>query len=633
MSAPPRRPGAPELASSALGANGVLRLVTCGAVDDGKSTLLGRLFADAGAVLEDHLASLKKRSEGRRIDHGELDYSLLFDGLESEREQAITIDVAYRYFMTARRKFIVADSPGHETHTRNMATAASNADVAIVLVDVRRGPSAQTFRHLQIAALVGVKAVIIAVNKMDMVAYAPERFRAITSEIEAACQSLRLSVFASIPVSAVCGDNIVVRANAMPWYAGATLIEAIETVDVAQDRVAAPLRFPIQMVMRPHDDLGGRGYSGVVASGRVEAGQDVLIAHWGVRARVVRIVSPDGDLTHASAGDAVTLVLEGDHDLSRGDVLADPGAPPLVATGFEADLVCLDEAGAPPGKRFELRVGPKAVSVTLENVIARIDHGGALGSGSQLGGLALNDIARCRFVLSRPIALDLFDDDPTTGGFLLVERNDGDTIAAGMIRSIVATNVRPHAATMRRVDRQALMGHRACVLWLTGLSGSGKSTIADCVERRLYELGAHTFILDGDNLRSGLNKDLGFSTVDRVENIRRTSEVARLFTDAGLIVICALISPFRADRAIARDILGDSNFLEIFVDAPLEVCAGRDPKGLYRRAIAGEIAEFTGVSSPYEPPLAPDLHLATDVASAEDCADLIVAELRRRGIA
>jgi bifunctional enzyme CysN/CysC len=596
---------------------GVLRLTTCGAVDDGKSTLLGRLLLDSHAVFEDHLLSLPRGADG------EPDAALLFDGLDAEREQGITIDVAYRYFETAQRKFVIADAPGHEAHTRNMATAASNADVAIIVVDVVKGPSAQTFRHIRIAGLVGVKAAIIAINKMDAAGFDDAAFEAAAAPVRAACAAAGLKVAAALLVSAKTGANIVTPRSA----SAVTLLGVLETLDVRNAISEAPFRMPVQMVVKPQPGLEARGYAGTIAAGAIAMGDFVRIAHWGQNARVTRIITADGDLTQALAGQPVTLCLDGEYDIARGDLLACPQRPPIMSSRIEADLIGLGDQGAAHGRSYELRCGARAIGAQIVSLSARETFGAAAGAD-----LAQNEIAHAKLTLSRPIALDPFLMCRDTGGLLLVDRYSGETVAAGMVTSITPTNVQARRSAITAADRTALMGHRPAVVWFTGLSGAGKSTIAELVEQLLHARGVHTFALDGDNLRSGLTKDLGFSAADRLENIRRASEAARLFVEAGLIVTCAFISPFRMDRALARDLIGPERFLEIFVDAPLETCIARDPKGLYVRALKGEIKEFSGVSSPYEPPLSPDLHLPAGLMNPADCAQAVIALLRTRGL-
>jgi bifunctional enzyme CysN/CysC len=619
------------LQRAALGENGVLRLTTCGAVDDGKSTLMGRLLADAGAIFEDHLAALVSSSQRKTPDAKTLDYSLLFDGLEAEREQGITIDVAYRYFTTPKRKFIIADAPGHEDHTRNMATAASNADLAVALVDAIKGPTPQTLRHLRIAALVGVRHVIVAVNKMDLVGYDQGRFDGLARIVLEACQALGFRSVQAIPISATLGDNVVARSAPMAWWAGPTLLKSLEEIDTDSAEAARDFRLPVQMVTRLAD--GTRGYAGRIASGRVAPGDSVVIPHWGQAARVARLASMDGDLKQAQAGDSVVLTLDAEFDIARGDMLCGSAKAPFVADRFTARLICLSETGVLPGRRYLLKSGGKTLIASIGEILERVSFGPSEET-SAADELALNAIATCTIACAQPLTFDRFEDNRTTGAFILIDRAQADTVAAGMILDPPEEGryVRPQAMGVNRTARAALNGHKPAILWFTGLSGAGKSTIADLVEQRLHALGVHTYGLDGDNLRLGLMSDLGFSRADRVENIRRAGEVARLFVDAGLIVTCAFISPYAAERNAVRDLVGPDEFIEIFVDAPLATCRSRDPKGLYRRVAAGEIKGFTGVDSPYEAPAAPELHFDTTAESAAGLADRVVRYLRERGI-
>ena len=624
--APPTDGGA--AAPGLLGSLGVLRLTTCGAVDDGKSTLVGRLLADAGMLFDDQLAALKRASEARH-GPGVIDYALLFDGLDIEREQSITIDVAYRFFMTRRRKFIIADAPGHEAHTRNMATAASHADLAIIVVDATRGPTPQTLRHLRIAGLVGVSEAIIAVSKMDAAGFSADRFSALSQDLSLACAEAGLRVRAAVPVAAVEGHNVVHRSAAMPWYGGPTLLEALETADPGRSLIDGPFRMPVQLVIRGGRDRPWRGYAGTVASGRIAVGSEVLIAHYGRTAKVVRIITADGDLDTAQAGQALTLELEGDHDISRGDLLAGADAAPAVTSRFEADVIGFSPEGLSAGRRVEVRMAARTVAGALTAIGPGLDFGDGAGREGVLG---LNGVARCTVELSRPIALDRFADNRTTGSFLLVDRHTAETLAAGMVAVVTDTNVRQENSTINRASRRSLKGHGAAALWFTGLPGAGKSTIADLVQQSLQDRGAHAYALDGDNLRSGLNKDLGFTMEARAENVRRAAEVARLFVDAGLIVTCALVSPYRMERETIRDLFAEGEFFEVFVDAPLAVCMERDPKGLYRRAQAGAMKDLTGLQSPYEVPQSPDLHLRTADETSQRSAARVIAFLQDRGI-
>lgn len=612
-------------AATALGQNGVLRFTTCGAVDDGKSTLLGRLLLDANAVFHDQLAALIKASKSHHPGADDVDPSLLFDGLAVEREQSITVDVAYRYFMTSKRKFIVADAPGHEAHTRNMATAASNADVAVLVVDATRGPSEQTRRHARIAALVGVQAAIIAINKMDAVGFDSSVFEARSEEVRAICAEVGLTVACAIPVAARDGANVVGRYLEMAWWTGPTLLEALESVDLGARQKTTPFRFSVQSVAKPQAALGGRGYLGTVSSGEVAVGDDILIVHWGTVARVRRIVTANGDLDRASAGAAITLVLDGEFDIARGDLLSSVTQSATMTSRFTAELVCFAPQGLEVGARYEFRCAAKSATATIVALSSR--NGDAEGNR-----LDMNAVERCVIELTRPVALDRFTDSRDTGAFLLVDRFGGDTMAAGVVRDVTESLLRSSSTKVTQADRVRLSGHRPTAIWFTGLPSAGKTTIANLVEQRLNALGVNTYGLDGDALRTGLMKDLGFSREDRKENIRRAAEVARLFVDAGLVLTCAFVSPLESDRDLARDLIGADAFIEVFVNASVEACIARDVKGFYKRALSGEIADFTGVSSQYEPPRSADLTLDTVALKPDALADQVIALLRRRGV-
>ena len=607
----------------------LLRFLTCGSVDDGKSTLIGRLLNDAGRVFDDHRQALERDSRRHGTTGDEPDLALLLDGLQAEREQGITIDVAWRYFSTARRRFIVADAPGHEQYTRNMAVAASNVDVAVVLVDARRGVVRQTRRHSFIAALLGVRHIVLAVNKMDLVGFDRDVFRRIQVEYGEMAERLGLQQVTGIPLSARRGDNVAQRSDRLDWFDGPTLLEHLETVEVGEIGLK-PFRFPVQMVQRPSADF--RGYAGIVASGAIRPGEPVVVARSGVDSRIARIVTADGDLDEAVAGQAVTLVLEGEVDVSRGDLLCPPSARPDVADQFTARLIWFDEAPLLPGREYLLRTEVDEVPASITDLKHRLNVETFAEEAART--LAINEIGRANLWTRRPLAFDAYADNRSTGGFLLIDRATGATAGAGMIVHPLrrATNVHWQAIEVDAAARARLKGQSPAVVWFTGLSGSGKSTIANLLEKKLHAQGRHTVLLDGDNLRHGLNKDLGFTEADRVENIRRVAEVARLMADAGLIVLTAFISPFAAERRMARELMGDVRFIEVFVDTPLEECIRRDPKGLYARALAGEIANFTGVGSPYEAPETPDVHLLTSGRSPEELADAIEARLRREGL-
>jgi bifunctional enzyme CysN/CysC len=608
----------------------LLRFITCGSVDDGKSTLIGRLLYDAQSVLDDQLAALEADSKRVGTQGGELDLALLLDGLAAEREQGITIDVAYRYFSTDRRKFIIADTPGHEQYTRNMVTGASNADAAVILVDARKGVLTQTRRHSHVVSLLGIRHVVFAVNKMDLVGYDETAYRA----IEASCRSLarRLDIAdpVCIPVSALRGDNVLNAGEEMPWYAGPTLLRRLEDVEVDEDRMrAAPFRFPVQWVNRP--DLDFRGFAGTVAGGAVRPGDRVLVLPGGRSSTVARIVSYAGDLELAVAGQAVTLVLADELDVSRGDVIAHADAPPRVNDALQATIVWMAEQPLLRGRDYLMRIGSRTVGATAAPLKHKLDVETLEHVPARQ--LELNEIGVCDLELDERVAWDAYADNRDTGGFILIDRITNGTVGAGMVSFALrrSDNVHWQALDVDRRARAAAMGQRPCLVWFTGLSGAGKSAIANVVERELHRDGRHTYLLDGDNVRHGLNKDLGFTAADRVENIRRVAEVGRLMVDAGLIVLASFISPFRAERRMARELLGEA-FIEVFVDTPLPVAEARDPKQLYAKARRGEIKNFTGISSPYEPPEHPDIHIDTTALTAEEAADIVLEELRRRHV-
>jgi bifunctional enzyme CysN/CysC len=614
-------------AESAVGApsteKSLLRFLTCGSVDDGKSTLIGRLLLDSRLILDDQLAAIA-RDSGRYGTLGEEpDLALLVDGLEAEREQGITIDVAYRTFATPRRGFIVADTPGHEQYTRNMATGASTADVAVVLVDARKGLLTQTRRHSYICSLLGIRSVVLAINKIDLVDWSQDVFRGIVAEYLSFIAPLDLSQVVPIPISARYGDNVVARSQRTPWYDGPSLLEHLETVEVIKTSAGLPLRFPVQWVNRPNPDF--RGYAGTLASGRVAVGDDVVVASSGKTSRIERIVTFDGDRDSASAGDAVTLTLKDEVDIARGDVLVQPRQRPDVADQFAAHLLWMNEEPLLPGRSYLLRIGTKTLPAQVTTLKHKIDvHTLEQRPGRTLG---LNEIGFCNLSTAIPVAFDAYADNRRTGAFILIDRFTNATSGAGMIAFALrrATNIHRHSHLVDKAARSALMQQTPCVLWFTGLSGSGKSTIANLVEQALHRRGIHTMTLDGDNIRHGVNRDLGFTEADRVENIRRVGETAKLFVEAGLVVLSSFISPFHAERDMVRDLLGPGEFAEIFVDVPLEECIRRDPKGLYAKALAGGIRNFTGIDSPYEPPQSPDIHIAGVEETPESAAARIVA--------
>ncbi|HEX4197692.1 MAG TPA: sulfate adenylyltransferase subunit CysN [Caulobacteraceae bacterium] len=608
---------------------GLLRFLTCGSVDDGKSTLIGRLLYDSKLIMEDQLAALERDSDRFGTTGEDLDLALLVDGLEAERQQGITIDVAYRFFTTARRSFIVADTPGHEQYTRNMATGASNADLAVILIDARKGVLTQTRRHSYICSLLGVRHVVLAVNKIDLVDFDQGVFDRIVADYLAFAEDLNFASITPIPMSARRGDNVTAPSSKTPWYAGQTLIEHLETIDVESDTAQKPFRFPVQWVNRPNLDF--RGFSGTVASGRVRPGDPVTVAASGRQTKVARIVTYDGDLPEAGPGDAVTLTLVDEVDIARGDLLSAPTARPEVADQFAAHLIWMGDEPLFPGRPYLMRIGTRYVPVKVTALKHKLD----VDTREHLAArtLALNEIGVCNLSSTEPVAFDAYADNRETGAFILIDRYSNATVGAGMIDFGLrrAANIHRQDVLVGRADHERLNGHKPAVLWFTGLSGSGKSTIANLVERELYERGARTFLLDGDNVRHGLNRDLGFSDAERVENIRRVGEVAKLFVEAGTIVLCSFISPFRAERRMVRELFAEGEFIEIFVDTPLEDCIARDPKGLYVKAKAGQIANFTGVSSPYEAPEDAELVIPTHGRDPADGARTIIDELVKRG--
>jgi bifunctional enzyme CysN/CysC len=603
----------------------LLRFITCGSVDDGKSTLIGRLLYEAKMILDDQLTQLAADSKRIGTRGGELDFALLVDGLAAEREQGITIDVAYRFFSTERRKFIVADTPGHEQYTRNMVTGASTADLAVILIDARKGVLTQTRRHSFLVQLLGIKRVVLAINKMDLVAYERERFEQIDAEYRAFAARLRLTDITAIPLSAVYGDNVTAASGAMPWYSGPTLMQHLETVEVDAALAGQPFRLPVQWVNRPNADF--RGFAGQIASGRIAKGARVRALPSGRESQVARIVAAGGDLEAAVAGQSVTLTLTSEIDVSRGDVLAKADAPPEVASQFEATIVWMHDEPMLQGRAYLMKAGTRTVSATITPLKHKIN----VNTLEQVAAerLELNDIGVCELELDRAIAFDPYTENRTLGGFILIDRLSNNTVGAGLINFALrrAHNVHWQALDVDKQLRSRQKGQQACVLWLTGLSGAGKSTIANLVEKQLAASGRHTYLLDGDNVRHGLNKDLGFTAQDRVENIRRVAEVSKLMVDAGLIVLVSFISPFRSERRMARELFAPGEFLEVFVDTPLAEAERRDVKGLYKKARRGELRNFTGIDSPYEAPEEPEIRIDTTTLTPEAAAERIIAHL------
>jgi bifunctional enzyme CysN/CysC len=607
----------------------LLRVLACGSVDDGKSTLIGRLLFECGTIPDDVMMALERDSKRFGTVDGGTDYALLVDGLAAERDQGITIDVAYRFFETPRRRFILADAPGHEQYTRNMVTGASASDVAVLLVDARKGLLVQTRRHAAIASLLGIRQIVLAVNKMDLVGYDQHVFDAIVTDFYGLLSKLGSLAVTAIPVCARDGDNVTAPSTRMPWYSGTTLLTALEGAEPTSHVAERAFRLPVQLVMRP--DHTFRGYAGTIASGTIRPGTPVVNAMSGVEANVARIVTMDGDMAEAAAGQAVTLVLDREIDVSRGDVLA-VAPPPAQADQITAWVVWMDDTPLFRGRAYMVMLGTRTVIGTITEVTSRLDIDTL--TEVPVRELALNEVGRVTISLAQRLPCEPYTVSRDLGGFILIDRLTRNTVGAGLVTDLRtgATNIHWHRLDVDKSARASLKAQKAAVLWFTGLSGAGKSTIANLVEKRLHAQGHHTMVLDGDNVRHGLNQDLGFSEADRVENIRRVAEVSKLFVDAGLIVLVSFISPYRAERLLARDCVEQGEFLEIFVDTPVEECRRRDPKGLYRRADAGQIRNFTGVDAPYEEPLDPEIRLRTLSASPEMLAEHVVDELRERGI-
>jgi bifunctional enzyme CysN/CysC len=607
-----------------------LRFMTCGSVDDGKSTLIGRLLHDSQLIFEDQLAELIKESGRRGGSNGDIDFALLLDGLQAEREQGITIDVAYRFFATPRRSFMVADSPGHEQFTRNMATAASNTDLAVILIDARKGALVQTRRHTLICSLLGIRHIIVAINKIDLIEFCQDRFDRIADDYLSFCRRLEFSSITPIPISARFGDNIITRSRNTPWYRGRPLLQHLETIQVQADAAGAPFRFPVQLVSRPNQDF--RGYAGTVASGLIRKGDPVVVASSGLSSRVNEIVTYDGPIDEAQKGSAVILTLNDEVDVARGDILVAPDSRPEVSEQFAATVLWMDQAPLFPGRSYLIRTGTRTTSASFTAIKYKIN----VNTGEHLAAasLALNEIGFCNVSCATAVAFDSYSENRNTGSFIVIDRFTNRTVGAGMIAFALrrGSNIHRQPLLVGKADRAALKRQNPVVVWFTGLSGAGKSTIANIVEQNLNLAGYHTMMLDGDNVRHGLNRDLGFTEADRVENIRRVGEVAKLILESGLIVLCSFISPYRAEREMVRRLVADGEFIEVFVDTPLQDCIERDPKGLYAKVKAGKIKNFTGVDAPYEVPDQPEIQLQTRDRPAEELANIVVSALRERKI-
>ncbi len=604
----------------------LLRFITCGSVDDGKSTLIGRLLYDSKMIFEDQLAALEADSKRVGTQGQNIDFALLVDGLAAEREQGITIDVAYRFFATEKRKFIVADTPGHEQYTRNMVTGASTADLAIILIDARKGVLTQTRRHSYLAHLLGIRNLVLAVNKMDLIGYDQAKYEAIVADYAAFADSIGIAAFTAMPISGFVGDNITTHSPNTPWYAGPTLIAHLESVEL--DVIAnqhRPFRMPVQWVNRPNLDF--RGFSGLISSGRVAPGDAVRVLPGGKTSRITRIVTMEGDLEEAVAGQSVTLCLADEIDCSRGNVLARADAPPEVADQFEAVIVWMSDEEMLPGRSYWLKLATQTVTANVQAPKYQVNVNTMEHLAAKT--LTLNAIGMANISTDRPLVFEPYATDHTLGGFILIDKISNATVAAGLLQFSLrrAQNVHWQTLDISRETHANLKNQKPALLWFTGLSGAGKSTIANLVEKKLVRMNRHTFLLDGDNVRHGLNKDLGFTDADRVENIRRVGEMAKLMTDAGLIVITAFISPFQAERKMVRDMIAQGEFFEIHIDTPLAEAERRDVKGLYKKARAGQLAHFTGIDSPYEAPLNPDIYINTTKLTPEQAADLIIEQL------
>ena len=608
----------------------LLRFITCGSVDDGKSTLIGRLLYESKMIFEDQLTALEQDSKKVGTQGENIDFALLVDGLAAEREQGITIDVAYRFFATEHRKFIVADTPGHEQYTRNMATGASTADLAVLLIDARQGVLTQTKRHAFIASQLGVRHIVLAVNKMDLVDYSEKVFNEIVDDFKTFADQLDIPNLHAIPVSALAGDNVVDGSRFMPWYEGPSLLGYLEGVDVEAEETSLPFRMPVQWVNRP--DLDFRGYAGRIAGGIVRPGDDVRVLPSGKQSKIARIVTMDSDLDEGVSGQSVTLTLTDEIDISRGDVIATSETTPEISDQFDTTIIWLSEEPMLPGRSYRMKTSSRLVSATVNAPKHKTDVNTLQKLPAKT--LQLNEIGNCTLAVDRPIAFDSYNENRQTGSFILIDRMTNNTVGMGMINFPLrrAANIHWQNLDINKAANAEQKGQSPAVLWFTGLSGSGKSTIANEVQRRLFASGRHSFILDGDNVRHGLNRDLGFTDADRVENIRRVAEVSKLMVDAGLITLVSFISPFRAERDLARNLMEEGEFIEIFVNTPLSVAETRDPKGLYKKARAGNLKNFTGIDSPYEAPENPEIEINTDDMSVEDAAERVINGLIERGI-
>jgi bifunctional enzyme CysN/CysC len=609
----------------------ILRFITCGSVDDGKSTLIGRLLYESKLVFDDQLEALQADSVKVGTQGGELDFALLVDGLAAEREQGITIDVAYRFFSTEERKFIVADTPGHEQYTRNMVTGASTAELAVILIDARKGVLTQTRRHSYLTSLLGIKKIVVAINKLDIVDYSREAFERIEADYRTFAGKIGIEDIVCIPMSALRGDNIVTAPSAnTPWYRGPSLMNYLETVEIEEGLQDGPFRMPVQWVNRPNLDF--RGFSGVIVGGTIHPGDAVRVLPGGRESTVGRLVTADGELEEAVAGESITVTLTDEIDVSRGDILASAESPPAVADQFEADVVWMSEEAMLPGHHYLLKLGARTVGATIAAPKYRVNVNSLEHVAAKT--LELNEIGVCTVTLDRAIPFDPYAENRDMGGFILIDRLSNGTVAAGMLHFALrrSQNVHWQAVEVDKRARSAMNSHRPAIVWFTGLSGAGKSAIANLVEKRLHASGVRTYLLDGDNIRHGLNKDLGFTDADRIENMRRVGEVARLMVDAGMVVLVSFISPFRDERQVARSMVEENEFCEVFVDVELEVAEARDVKGLYKKARAGRLQNFTGIDSPYEPPQNPEVHILTTETDPAAAAEMVVNHLQAMGV-